>query len=79
MVHQNKCQIFGNMIALKTSNKMYEPLIDPDHIAAVFKDFSPEQLSKNESSKRKFFKPKSRIEKMRFHEMKNLFFFIFAE
>ena len=43
---------FGNLIALKKSNKMFELLIDQDHIEAVFKDFSPEQLKRNESSKR---------------------------
>ena len=61
---------FGNLIGLKTSNKMFEPLIDQDHIEAVFKDYSPEQLKQNESSKRNFFKPKSRTARMRLHEMK---------
>ena len=62
---------FGNLIALKKSNKMFELLIDQDHIEAVFKDFSPEQLKRNESSKRNFFKPKSRTAMMKLHEMKN--------
>ena len=30
----------GNLIALKTSNQIYDPLIEPDQVAGIFKDFS---------------------------------------
>ena len=39
---------YGKLIALSTKKKIFDPLVDPEHVCGIFKDFSEEQLRYND-------------------------------
>ena len=39
---------YGKLIALASKKKIFDPLVDPEHVCGIFKDFSEEQLRYND-------------------------------